>query len=94
MQQRKYIYNCNKTEEKHFSTNCTRHYSYVKFNMTENSYYYDNDWKDLINLNGFEMNGNYILGWKTRVAIGQWNNIRGANFLFFLNVFVLFFNAV
>ena len=66
-------YNCNKIEEKQFSTNCTGYYSFVKFNMTENSYYNNNEWLDVIHINGFEMNGKYILERKTRGVNEQWN---------------------
>ena len=53
-------YFCSISETKHFSTKYSGYDSFVMFNLTENSYYDDNDWIDLISISGIEFNGRYI----------------------------------
>ena len=53
-------YFCSINETKHFYTKYSGYDSFVKFDLIENSYYSDNNWKDLISISGIEFNGRYI----------------------------------
>ena len=53
-------YFCNVNETKQFSTKYSGYNSFVKFSLIENSFYVDDNYKDLISISGIEFNGRYI----------------------------------
>ena len=53
-------YFCSENEEKTFPVNHRGYYNYVRFDLIENSYYVNYEWLKLINIYGFEINGDAL----------------------------------
>ena len=56
-------YFCKKKDRFHFpAASCIPgYYQYVKYHMIQNSYYGTHNWRDLIKISGFELNGDYLI---------------------------------
>ena len=53
---------CMKKERFHFTLTSpiSEYFYFVKFHMIKNSYFANNNWRDLIKIDGFELNGDFL----------------------------------
>ena len=79
-------YFCRKQERFHFSLTSPKqgYYQYVKYHMIENSFYGIDNWKDLLLINGFEINGDFLLAYKKIPTCKCKNTIRTSFFIIIL----------